>query len=127
VNTYPYGNTYQERYCNGFDYWGDLNGTTMPVAMLSKCQTSRSGYCAVYDLSGNVYEWEDSCYDTIHLDLSGNAIKGSPACYVRGGAFDSYGMSGYSGIFSEGMKCREGGADRRAATEPDVGFRCCSP
>ena len=83
VNTYPYGNTYQERYCNGFDYWGDLNGTTMPVAMLSKCQTSRSGYCAVYDLSGNVYEWEDSCYDTIHLDLSGNAIKGSPACYVR--------------------------------------------
>ncbi len=63
VNAYPYGNTYQPSTCDGFDFWNDNTSTmqTVAVGSLASCVTSEVGYAGVYDLSGNVWEWEDSC------------------------------------------------------------------
>lgn len=53
--TYTWGNAYNAEACNG----GELSTDHVPVAVgsLSTCQS----YAGVYDLSGNVWEWVDSC------------------------------------------------------------------
>ena len=81
VNTYPYGNTYSGTACNGYDYWYDNSSTmqTVAVGSLANCLTSTSGYAGVYDLSGNVWEWEDRCKGTGQ----------SASCGVNGGAYDN--------------------------------------
>jgi formylglycine-generating enzyme required for sulfatase activity len=56
---YPYGDIYEPKTCNGWD--ASFSHTTVEVATLASCQPSTPGYAGVYDLSGNVTEWEDSC------------------------------------------------------------------
>jgi formylglycine-generating enzyme len=81
---------------------------------MSTCQSSVPGYTGVYDLSGNVFEWEDSCF--------GAQSGASTYCIRRGGSFCC--GSGY-------MQCgdRAAGAayDLRSSAHWFVGFRCCSP
>jgi len=107
---YPYGNTYQPKYCNGYDYWGSLSTEkALPVGSLSTCQSTISGYTGVYDLSGNVSEWEDSC---------DGATGESDSCLFRGGPFN-----GDSGV----LEC--GSVNYHARVVPvnlDIGIRCCS-
>ena len=74
MNKYPYGNTYQPSYCNTHDYGA---GNTTTVGSLPNCVTSAPGYAGVYDLSGNVIEWEDSCDETAGEDAN---------CRLRGGS-----------------------------------------
>jgi formylglycine-generating enzyme required for sulfatase activity len=74
-NAYPYGSTYSPAECNGFEAG---KGTTVPAGSLTGCQSSVAGFQGVYDLSGNVWEWEDSCAAT-----SGP----QDACRPRGGSF----------------------------------------
>ena len=105
VNEYPYGDTYSGTTCNG-DEAG--HGTTVPVASMSGCQSSVSGYAGVYDLSGNVWEWEDSCNVN-----SGN----SDICRLRGGSFDYDGFS---------LRCVGVYVYGRDALSDSFGFRCCS-
>jgi len=105
THTYPYGSTFQSTYCNGSDYGA---GTTVEVGTLTNCQSSVSGYTGVYDLSGNVWEWEDSCYST---GVSAN-------CRFRGGSL------GYS---SDVLTCGNGNSfGGRNNAYGSVGFRCCS-
>ena len=109
VNSYPYGTTYQETYCNGYDYWND-NSTTMQtvvVGSLANCVTSATGYAGVYDLSGNVYEWEDSCSGTGQSAL----------CHILGGAFN---------YTSASLTCG-GTYNNLNSGYYNIGFRCCSP
>jgi len=107
---YPYGNTYQATYCNGYEA---EKGAAVAVGTMAQCQSTVSGYAGVYDLSGNVGEWEDSCNSTTDDQ--------SDSCRLRGGAFNS-------GRGSDGLDC---GYDftgvTRGARVPGVGFRCCSP
>ena len=44
---------------------------------------------------------------------------------MRGGAFDSYGSSGYIGGFPEGMDC-DFSSNIDTYASKDIGFRCCS-
>ncbi len=102
---YPYGNTYQAGYCN------DNSTAAVAVGTMPRCQSTISGYTGVYDLSGNVWEWEDLCDST---------TGESDICYVRGGAFDVCSGCGYleCGYISSGR--------RNTLPGSTVGFRCCS-
>lgn len=100
---YPYGATYVATACNG----QDLGGGLRPVASLATCVGADP---SLYDMSGNVYEWEDSC----------DANAGTADhCHVRGG--------GYLTPGNLNLSCAGGGVSiaRGDDTFLDVGFRCC--
>jgi formylglycine-generating enzyme len=108
-NAYTYGNDFDGKACNG---GAQEVLTTLPVGSLTGCQSSLSGYAGVYDLSGNVREWEDSCDST---------IGSSDMCRTRGGFF--------RGITDE-LHCDDPVGDIRGRSGERiryVGFRCCSP
>jgi formylglycine-generating enzyme required for sulfatase activity len=107
TNDYPYGDTYSGTTCNAYEAG---HGTTVPVASMSGCQSSSSGYTGVYDLSGNVFEWEDSSM--------------SDVCRIRGGYFsgsDSY-NDGHLNCFAN----FDYGGFNRSSSYDYIGFRCCS-
>ena len=72
---YPYGNGYNPVACNGSDAG---KGATVEVASMRQCHSTISDYSGAYDLSGNVWEWVDSCI--------GNTGY-SDNCRIRGGGF----------------------------------------
>jgi formylglycine-generating enzyme required for sulfatase activity len=109
LNTYPYGVNYSKDACNGYDYWGS-NSTfaTVPVGSLPRCQAPiDSPYRGVFDLSGNVKEWEDCC--------SGSGQTAT--CRVRGGSSTNIRWD---------MTCEFGSNLSRDAPSFDTGFRCCT-
>jgi len=105
---YPYSGTYDALKCNGAGaptkpvwYVVDDAGTTYKN---TSCQGGAPG---LYQMSGNVAEWEDSC----------SASTGtSDTCQVRGGSYLSD---------STGLRCDDGVTKARDTTSPDIGFRCC--
>ncbi len=115
---FPYGNTYQPGYCNATTNY-TLSGpgsAAVAVGTLPNCQSTISGYTGVYDLSGNVGEWEDSCD-------SGSATGQWDYCRVRGGAF------GFGATSSSVFACGYGtnGISQRANAQANLGVRCCAP
>ena len=105
ANDYPYGDTYSESACNGRLA---SHHTTVPVKSMVGCQSSVSGYAGVYDLSGNVWEWEDSCDGDVGED---------DYCRMRGGSFVN--------DADNGLRCDGGDVDRDYQAD-GIGFRCCS-
>jgi hypothetical protein len=101
---FPYGTTYQGSYCNGLDF--PTSVTTIPVGTDAKCV---GGYDGIYDLSGNVAEWEDSCTG------SGQSAQ----CLYRGGGYLDH-DSGNSNL-----RCDSAPFGQVSATAPSRGFRCC--
>jgi formylglycine-generating enzyme required for sulfatase activity len=99
---YPYGQDLDSKACNvpgsGIDH-------AVNVKELPGCQ---GGYPGVYDMVGNVEEWEDACNDT-------------------SGALDqcrSRGLSYLYGPTDQG--CALDDSDTRSGSFPDLGIRCCS-
>jgi sulfatase modifying factor 1 len=113
TRAFPYGDSYQSTSCAGIDHSGTH---ALPVANLPNCQ---GGYAGLYDMSGNVAEWEDSC----------TAASGAAdSCLIRGGSlFDSDGVA-------PTLRCNSSVANasvptpavfRRDTRSEFIGVRCC--
>ncbi len=105
-NDYPYGDTYSSTACND-----SLGEETKPVASMNDCQSSVNGYEGVFDLIGNVREWEDSCDGT---------TGESDNCHARGQSFSAPAYQITCGSPSTYTSYA------RASRSYAAGFRCCS-
>jgi sulfatase modifying factor 1 len=101
---YPYGNAFDPTACNGPEHDA---GSVLPVGSLTGCQ---GGVAGLFDMSGNVEEWQDAC--------DGNSGP-SDHCLDGTGAFD-YGAG------PGGTRCDFADNDLRNGEYPDVGIRCCA-
>lgn len=101
TRAYPYGASYVGSACNGADY-----GKGAPIAV-GEATACEGGYPSLRDMSGNAWEWEDSC--------EGNAGQ-SDLCRIRGGSY-SQGQNA--------LGCDADSALPRNTTGKSVGFRCC--
>jgi formylglycine-generating enzyme required for sulfatase activity len=97
----PYGGGYDQNTCNGTD---SGTGAVVDVGSLTSCVTT----AGVKDLSGNVWEWENSC--------SGET-GANDNCRVRGGAFNAAAAL---------MECAADLLQQRQMRNPALGFRCCA-
>ena len=86
-----------------------LSAQTVVAGSLPACQTPAPGYAGVYDMSGNVAEWEDSCGDTMNVKDN---------CLVRGGSFTDSAF---------GLTCFAYNLQPRTTQDNHIGFRCCAP
>jgi len=102
---YPYGSLYQGTYCNGVD--APTSGS-VPVNSMTQCQ---GGYPNLYDMSGNVREWENAC--------SGSGQTGT--CAQRGGGY----LDPDNPPPDTTLECSSAGATRRDTRDRTLGFRCC--
>ncbi len=105
-DVYPYGLAFSATTCNGDGYGA---GKTLPSV-----STCVGGYPGLFDMSGNVYEWEDSCQNQDGGPLAGE----NDFCFTRGGAFDADAAT---------LQCDDGTAYTRYSQAADLGFRCCWP
>jgi formylglycine-generating enzyme len=102
---FPYGNSYVPELCND-DNANCGNQVVDPVKSFAGCV---GGYLGLYDMSGNVREWEDSC---------DNDNGRNDNCNERGGSVNNDG---------DQVSCGNVQTDNRDNTSSHVGFRCCSP
>jgi formylglycine-generating enzyme required for sulfatase activity len=103
---YPYGAAYGGGICNGKDFTHPNH--PLPAAAAASCHGAAAPYSAVFDMSGNVAEWEDAC---------SGASGASDMCRARGGSFKSG---------ASALRCNADAALGRASADDATGFRCCS-
>jgi formylglycine-generating enzyme required for sulfatase activity len=104
-HAFPYGSTYDPDRCNGLDRNNDA-GLTIDVAAATNCV---GGFPGIFDMSGNVEEWEDTCTAT---------TGAKDDCQVRGGAADDVAAA---------MRCERNARVTRDYRSAHKGFRCCAP
>jgi hypothetical protein len=119
ASPFPYGTAYHGDYCDGpptppltdgglpavrtvVDY--DKDGVFVDIP-LSQCAGKAFG---LYDMSGDVAEWENSC------DASTGAAD---TCLIRGGSIAS--------STSDDVNCAAAVPTPRNTQSPAIGFRCC--
>lgn len=113
ANQYPYGNSYDSKACNGDQ--GFFSGAARAVATVAsfpRCQSTLAAYAGIYDLSGNLEEWEDAC------DGTGPTAH----CRIRGGLF----MEPNTSYTAQNLRCDHAGSTLRNAVYSFMGFRCCA-
>jgi formylglycine-generating enzyme required for sulfatase activity len=106
TNDFPYGDAYSPTACNGADL-------TQPdklkaVKQMLACRGASGPFSDVYDMSGNVHEWEDACSAT-----SGS----SDACRLRGGSYKTGALL---------LRCDADTTLARGMSDSRTGFRCCA-
>jgi sulfatase modifying factor 1 len=101
TKTYPYGAQYNGTACNGAD---SGSAASVAVGSTSSCE---GGYPNLFDMSGNVWEWEDSCQGT---------AGAADLCRIRGGSFSQN---------ASALGCAADSALARNTAGKSVGFRCC--
>lgn len=99
---YPWGPEFVDGMCN-------QSGTVVDVNTSWACHGTRDDTAAVYDMVGNVAEWEDACDD-----YSPSTPPGSRRCRVRGGS-----------ATTPGVGCDHDRLLSMIEADELVGFRCC--
>ncbi|HVW24526.1 MAG TPA: SUMF1/EgtB/PvdO family nonheme iron enzyme [Polyangiaceae bacterium] len=112
--TFPYGSTFDPSACVGVDFDGTsgfqpTTDTPHDVGSATRCHGQTAPFSAIYDMAGNVAEWEDSC------DSTGGSAD---YCHVRG---DSYREGNETT-----MPCGYAPRMTRSYRGGYIGFRCCS-
>lgn len=103
--TYPYGQSFVAAKCNGGALANAGDSASQTQNFWASCL---GGVSDLYQMSGNVAEWEDSCSGT---------TGATDTCRVRGGS--------YASADSAGLQCNADATQRRDYQGADVGFRCC--
>lgn len=112
IRQYPYGSQYDGSVCNGNERWdGSTPATTWPAGV-GDCI---GGYDGLRDMSGNVWEWQDTCQPSTSVD-------GGIECQKRGGGFNDGALFAFFTLV-----CRARYFHLQESMFPDLGFRCCSP
>lgn len=103
---FPYGATYSATACNSG------TGVAANVSTYGMCM---GGYPGLYDMVGNVIEWQDAC------ETNGNAVDQN--CIWQGGSSD------YQFNTESERRCNQidvSNSTERGDRWYDVGFRCCA-
>jgi formylglycine-generating enzyme required for sulfatase activity len=106
LHRFPYGDTFDPNACNGGEHTGTRE--TVPVATTPGCQ---GGYAGVFDMAGNVHEWENACDTT----TAGNEGM-NDNCAFRGGSYHD----------TPEDSCFTDFAWARIMADCDLGIRCCA-
>lgn len=103
---FPYGNNFQKNNCQLTDPDGGAGSFAVVSGTNKKCE---GGFPGIYEMIGNVREWENACDGT----------SGAPDnCRRRGGAYNESDQSYVKCSYEEDYT-----RDFRSATS---GFRCCA-
>jgi formylglycine-generating enzyme required for sulfatase activity len=102
---YPYGNTFQAGACNVVDY--DAGGP-VAVGSLPGCE---GAYPGLFDMIGNVEEWQNACTDAAGPDDQCRSGTGSFSFYPGNASMTN---------------CALDDNDSRNSAFRDLGIRCCA-
>lgn len=102
-NDYPYGDDFKPGAC----YVGVPGDQPKAIQTHPECRSTEPEYGGVFDLSGNVSEWEDACTNDQGV---------GDFCLSRGGSF----IDG-----KEDATCTSSRTLLRQSTVNHVGIRCC--
>jgi formylglycine-generating enzyme len=108
ARVYPYGNKFSADACKGID----RERKTSQTKAAARCKGAEPPFDRVFDLSGNVREWEDSCKDNDPPPGSG--------CLLRGGGANA------GGTDADQLRCDANLWVDITTAAAAYGFRCCA-
>jgi formylglycine-generating enzyme required for sulfatase activity len=106
---FTYGNTYQGNYCN-MDLFGAPS--SIQVGTAPACHGASLPYSYLYDMNGNVAEWQSACNGT---------AGAADTCAARGGSW----LSSNSPDPTRAGDCVAAPTSARSRRSSQIGFRCC--
>jgi formylglycine-generating enzyme len=116
ARAYPYGAAYVADACNGCERTGACASGGAPLVTVASLTGCAGGYDGLFDMSGNVAEWEDNC------NASGGANREQDTCPPRGGGRRSEANALQCTVVEETLIDA-----KRSQTSDAWGVRCCAP